>query len=223
MSSNSDTPEGRATTDEAEVDDRTVAALTDVMTVLDSVGRVADAPELYLVVSGSGSTYLVDTAEDRCECPDDTYRPVECKHRRRVAFAIGERPIPGWVDPSALDDQFGLHVEADSRQALADGGVVQTSVSESGVSGSNCGPLAVGVEDDPRTKRAKQEDIDVSFLAKPGRYEVYSASNSVYEVDVVEKTCSCPDDVALCKHLRRVDIEIRAGFVPRPDGRLPDA
>lgn len=223
MASDSDTPRGRATTDSVEVDGRTVAALTDVMTVLDSIGRAADAPELYLVVSSSGSAYLVDTAEGRCECPDDTHRPVECKHRRRVAFAIGERPIPKWVDPVALDDQFGLHVDADPRRAVADGGGVRTSVDESNVTGPTSGPLAVGADDDPRTKRAKREDIDVSFLAKPGRYEIYSASGSVYEVDVVEKTCSCPDDVVRCKHLRRVDIEIRAGLVPRPDGRLPDA
>jgi len=222
MSSNTDTSGGRATTDEAEVDDRTVVALTDVMTVLDSVGRVADAPDLYLVVSSSGSTYLVDTAEGRCECPDDTYRPVECKHRRRVAFAIGERPIPEWVN-TALDDQFGLYVDADPCRAVADGGVVRTPSDESKGIGSASGPLAVGAEDEPRTRRAKQEDIDVSFLAKPGRYELYSASGRVYEVDVVEKTCSCPDDVERCKHLRRVDIEIRAGLVPRPDGRLPEA
>ncbi|MBX0325593.1 SWIM zinc finger family protein [Halomicroarcula sp. F13] len=211
------------TDDNANPDDRTVAALTDVMTVLDSIAQGADAPDLYLVVSGSGSAYLVDTAEGRCECPDDTHRPVECKHRRRVAFAIGERPILEWVNPAALDDQFGLHVNADRRRAVADGGDVRTPSDESKGTGSASGPLAVEADDDPRTKRAKREDIDVSFLTKPGRYEVYSASGRIYEVDVIEKTCSCPDDAARCKHLRRVEIEIRAGLVPRPDGRLPDA
>jgi len=51
---------------------------------------------------------------------------------------------------------------------------------------------------------------------------VHSASDSVYEVDVLAETCSCPDRAERCKHLRRVDIEIREGLVPRPDGRLPD-
>ncbi|MBV0926403.1 SWIM zinc finger family protein [Halomicroarcula limicola] len=212
------------TSNPAGMDDRTVAALTEVMTVLDSVGRVRDAPGLYLVVSSSGSEYLVDMAEGRCECPDDSHRPsVTCKHRRRVAFAIGERPIPEWANQDALDDQFGLHVEADPTRAVPDGGVAQATAENNNVTRSGSGPLAIEPADDPRTKRAKREAIDVSFLQKPGRYEVQSASDSVYEVDVLEETCSCPDDASRCKHLRRVDIEIRAELVPRPDGRLPDA
>ncbi|WP_434530201.1 SWIM zinc finger family protein (plasmid) [Haloarcula sp. NS06] len=212
------------TSNPAGMDDRTVAALTEIMTVLDSVGRVRDAPGLYLVVSSSGSEYLVDMAEGRCECPDDSHRPsVTCKHRRRVAFAIGERPIPEWANQDALDDQFGLHVDADPTRAVPDGGVAQATTDEGSITQSASGPLAIKPADDPRTKRAKREAIDVSFLQKPGRYEVQSASDSVYEVDVLEETCSCPDDASRCKHLRRVGIEIRAELVPRPDGRLPDA
>ncbi|MBX0298329.1 SWIM zinc finger family protein [Haloarcula nitratireducens] len=212
------------TSNGAGVDDRTVAALTEVMSVLDSVGRVRDAPGLYLVVSSSGSEYLVDMAEGRCECPDDSHRPsVTCKHRRRVAFVIGERPIPDWANQDTLDDQFGLHVEADPTRAVPDGGVAQATADSGSITQSGSGPLAIEPDDDPRTKRAKREAIDVAFLQKPGRYEVQSASDSVYEVDILEETCSCPDDASRCKHLRRVDIEIRAGLVPRPDGRLPEA
>ncbi|WP_209309583.1 SWIM zinc finger family protein [Haloarcula amylovorans] len=212
------------TSNHADVDDRTVAALTEVMSVLDSVGRVRNVPGLYLVVSSSGSEYLVDMAEGRCECPDDSHRPsVTCKHRRRVAFVIGERPIPEWANQDALDDQFGLHVDANSTRAVPDGGVAQVTADNSSVTQSGNGPFTVEPGDDPRTKRAKREAIDVSFLQKPGRYEVYSELDSVYMVDVLEETCSCPDEASRCKHLRRVDIEIRTGLVPRPDGRLPDA
>jgi len=51
---------------------------------------------------------------------------------------------------------------------------------------------------------------------------VYSASDSVYEVDVLAETYSCPDRTERCKHIRRVDIEIHDGLVPRLDGKLPD-
>ena len=79
---------------------------------------------------------------------------------------------------------------------------------------------------EPRTKRAVDEAMDVSLLSKGGRYEVQSASGSRYEIDVVDESCSCPDwqqrsPEGGCKHLRRVDHEIKRGCVPRPDGRLP--
>ncbi|GCF15924.1 hypothetical protein Harman_38590 [Haloarcula mannanilytica] len=210
--------------EEAAPNSRTVSALTEVMTVLDSIGRARNADDLFLVNSGSGSEYLVDTRTGSCECKWKQYNPTkECKHQKRVAFATGERPIPQWVDDEALDDQFGMHVDGEPRQAVADGGVTQVRFDAGGVTDPTEDPLAVHSEDEPRTKRAKREDIDVSFLAKPGRYEIHSASDSRYEVDVLEETCSCPDVAERCKHLRRVDIEIKAKRVPRPDGKLPDA
>jgi len=80
---------------------------------------------------------------------------------------------------------------------------------------------------EPRTKRAIDEAMDVSLFSKGGRYEVQSASGNRYEVDVVDESCTCPDwqqraPEGGCKHLRRVDYEIKRGRVPRPDGRLPD-
>lgn len=88
--------------------------------------------------------------------------------------------------------------------------------------------------EDARTQRALTEAMDVWLSREGGVYGVQKgATGSVYEVDVVSETCSCPDWQSAepeggCKHLRRVDIEIRAGRVPRPDGRLvedasPDA
>jgi len=83
-------------------------------------------------------------------------------------------------------------------------------------------------EPDPRTQRAREEDMDVSLLAKGGVYDVHSQSGNTYEVDVVAQSCTCPDwqkrePESGCKHLRRVDIEIKTGSVPRPDGHLPGA
>jgi hypothetical protein len=135
----------------------------------------------------------------------------------------GERPIPGWVQRDQLDDHFGEHVDAEPRFSATDGGVAQCRFDDGEVTDPDDDPFAVHSDDEPRTKRAKREEMDVSFLAKPGRYEVHSASDSVYEVDVVAESCSCPDTVQRCKHFRRVDIEIRGGLVPRPDGKLPDA
>ncbi|MGB9963006.1 hypothetical protein ACOZ32_12510 (plasmid) [Halobacterium sp. MBLA0001] len=112
----------------------------------------------------------------------------------------------------------------------ADGGVV-AATSTTTTPGGDVQQPSVNNEDhqedsEPRTERARTEEIDVSLLRKGGVYEVQSASGNTYEVDVASKTCTCPDFTKRqpsggCKHLRRVDIEIRSGSVPRPDGRLP--
>jgi hypothetical protein len=80
---------------------------------------------------------------------------------------------------------------------------------------------------DPRERRAREEEMDVSLLRKGGVYEVRSESGNTYRVDVAGGTCTCLDwqqrePDGGCKHLRRVDAEIKAGDVPRPDGRVPD-
>ncbi|WP_222914263.1 hypothetical protein [Natrinema sp. SYSU A 869] len=77
--------------------------------------------------------------------------------------------------------------------------------------------------DDPRTRRALSEDMDVRFATAGALYEVVSESGNTYEVDIEKETCSCPDFEQRqpddgCKHLRRVDLEIRTGLVPAPDG-----
>jgi hypothetical protein len=77
--------------------------------------------------------------------------------------------------------------------------------------------------DEPRTRRALTEDIDVRFGRQGSTYEVFSQSGSTYLVDVEEEMCTCPDyekrqPTGGCKHLRRVDLEIRTGLVPAPDG-----
>jgi hypothetical protein len=131
------------------------------------------------------------------------------------------------VGPLETSRQGGRVVVRDTRwtstddwvEVRADGGSTQVRTVDDVADATD--PFAVSEDTEPRTKRAKTENMDVSFLAKPGRYEVHSASDSYYEVDVLEETCTCPDRAERCKHLRRVDLEIRAGLVPRPDGRLP--
>jgi len=77
--------------------------------------------------------------------------------------------------------------------------------------------------DDPRTRRALNEKLDVRFATLGPIYEVESESGATYEVDIEATTCTCPDFEQRqpddgCKHLRRVDLEIRTGLVPAPDG-----
>ena len=82
-------------------------------------------------------------------------------------------------------------------------------------------------EVDARERRAREEDMTVSLLRKGGVYEVRSESGNTYRVDVAGGTCTCLDwqqrePDGGCKHLRRVDAEIKAGDVPRPDGRVAE-
>lgn len=75
--------------------------------------------------------------------------------------------------------------------------------------------------EDPRTRRALTEDMTVLFGDPGPVYAVNSGSGATYRVDVGAETCSCPDHrkrAVFCKHLRRVDLEIRAGLIPGPDG-----
>lgn len=78
---------------------------------------------------------------------------------------------------------------------------------------------------EPRTKRALTEDMDVHFDEQGPVYRVDSASDNTYTVDIEAESCTCPDFQQRgehleqgCKHLRRVDLEIRAGQVPGLDG-----
>lgn len=82
-------------------------------------------------------------------------------------------------------------------------------------------------QDDARGKRAREDDMDIALLHRGGCYEVDSASDSTYEVDLLDETCTCPDyqnpdTPTLCKHIQRVQLELDAGRIPRPDGRLPE-
>lgn len=77
--------------------------------------------------------------------------------------------------------------------------------------------------DDPRTRRALSEAMDVRFGERGPTYVVASESGCRYEVDIEAATCTCPDHQkrgVTCKHIRRVELEIRTGVLPQPDGTL---
>lgn len=102
------------------LDERDRRALEQILTVLDDVGSVRGAPDLFLVVSESGEQYTVDARDGVCNCADYTYRSDQlgargCKHLRRVKFATGLRPIPATVDPDDVDEQLGQHVDGEPR------------------------------------------------------------------------------------------------------------
>jgi len=108
-----------------------------------------------------------------------------------------------------------LTSDMSDREAATDGGIAV----DEWTAGSPLPP--VQADDDPRTKRAKTEEMDVALVRNSGVYEVHSESGYIYEVGVLEETCTCPDDAHRCKHQRRIAMEIQARMVPRPDGRLP--
>lgn len=72
---------------------------------------------------------------------------------------------------------------------------------------------------DDRSRRALTERMSVRSIGR-GSYEVVSASDESYLVDLPAGRCTCPDHRfrgERCKHVRRVAIEITAGRVPGPD------
>lgn len=69
-----------------------------------------------------------------------------------------------------------------------------------------------------RSLRARIEPMSVLPLGD-GLYEVDSASDSTYLVDLEAGRCTCPDHVfrgVRCKHVRRIAIEITEGRTPPP-------
>lgn len=84
------------------------------MTVLDDVGWAPRRGDLYLVVSESGSECLVDTRLGSCVCADSQYCGVECKHQRRIAYAIGKREVPEYAI-GIVDEQLGLQIDDGGR------------------------------------------------------------------------------------------------------------
>jgi len=79
---------------------------------------------------------------------------------------------------------------------------------------------------DSRTRRARTEDMAVALRKAGGIYTVEGESGNQYRVDISRGECTCPDQqkssVDRCKHIRRVELELRNRTIPTPDGRLPD-
>ncbi|MDG5758486.1 SWIM zinc finger domain-containing protein [Natronococcus sp. A-GB1] len=84
-------------------------------------------------------------------------------------------------------------------------------------------PLPVPSDDglEERSRRARTEPMSVRALGE-GLYEVESATDQTYLVDLEGGRCTCPDHVfrgVRCKHVRRVAIEINEGRTPPPGER----
>lgn len=129
-----------------DLDERDARALTEYLTVLEDLGRARGADGLYLVVSQSGSEYLVDAREDRCECPDHEYRGGRCKHLRRVDFATGARPVPIWADREAIDESLGQHVDGGPRFPATDGGEIVEAGDDGVILTEDDGPAELTVD-----------------------------------------------------------------------------
>lgn len=72
---------------------------------------------------------------------------------------------------------------------------------------------------DERSRRAWTESMAVRPL-RDGRYAIEGTTGATYVVDLRQSDCSCPDNEIrgeLCKHIRRVAIEINHGTIPAPD------
>lgn len=76
---------------------------------------------------------------------------------------------------------------------------------------------------DTRTRKAATESMTVVALDDPGKFEVYSGSNSRYVVDLIRGTCECPDSEYnpqfVCKHRQRAEMEIGERAIPDLDQR----
>jgi len=120
MSSANDADVVDATTGPGTFDERAAKALTESMTVLDDGLDHDLRDEEFRVVTPTG-TYTVDMVAETCDCPDALHRGSRCKHQRRISYARGAVPIPGWVNREAVDAQLGQHLSASPRIATADG------------------------------------------------------------------------------------------------------
>ena len=97
----------------------------------------------YAVLTDHDRTYIVDPDAGRCSCPDDRYRDVRCKHRRRVAMSItsGEVPPPGYrARPCAVCDEpvfFDPGTDADGDTAVDTGAGTDAERDDEAITGSD--------------------------------------------------------------------------------------
>ena len=121
------------------IDSRTERALAQYLTVLADVGRAKGADDLFLVVSQSGTEYLVDTRTGAYECPDRGHRVVHCKPTRRVALATGEHPVPAGVDGAVPKPKYRRR-DRDDAQLSTLGSLLLANARNRGATGQPVGP-----------------------------------------------------------------------------------
>jgi len=143
--------------------------------------------------------------------------------KRRETIVTGrreDRTDPATAGTSPLD----VNRLADGRPVVGENARNRVTDPKANASAE---PTGTDTTPAPRTRRAYEEEMDVSLLRKGGIYEVRSESGNTYEDDVAASTCTCLDwqrheSDGGCKHLRRADMAIKAGTAPRPDGRIPE-
>lgn len=110
--------------DSNDVEQRTIRALEESMTVLSTDGTPIHDSEtdVVSVISSSGSTYIVDIRERTCTCPDHQHNGHICKHTRRARMVMGVDVIDvELIRAHDIDDDFGFHAPGHI-VAASDGG-----------------------------------------------------------------------------------------------------
>jgi predicted nucleic acid-binding Zn finger protein len=128
--------EAKSLTDDSSIEDldkRDARALSEAMVVLPDEEKARGADGLFVVIGeNSNGSYLVDTVTGACECPDHQYNlPTDdgretCKHVARAEYATGQRAIPQWMNPDAVDSNLGCATDDGPRYAATDGGEILT-------------------------------------------------------------------------------------------------
>lgn len=118
-----------------DVEPRTRRAVTEYISILEDGPGVDGADGLYLAVSHSGESYVLDHRTGACECPDAEYNlsPGEkCKHQRRLEVILGDREIPDAIDADDVDPQLGEHIDVNETPAATDATGDETAVATDG-------------------------------------------------------------------------------------------
>jgi hypothetical protein len=135
-----------------DVEQRTLRAATESITLLETGPRVEGSDGLYEAVSQSGArdgdgpdTYVVNARRVACECPDHEHRNARCKHLRRLELIKGERELPVSIPAEDVNSNIGIGVSGGrttedllaaraptaataGAKAVADGGEVHRSI-----------------------------------------------------------------------------------------------
>lgn len=143
-----------------------------------------------LVVETDGGTYVVDSAHERCTCPDHAIRGVRCKHLRRVAIdaAAGYIPPEGMREGVCAICGQPQYVGIDQSTALC-----QTHSFERGelVVDRETGVLLVVVEQTTtRTDRSRTDDG--RLIADVETNENYGGHEPVIEAVYASALASAP-------------------------------
>jgi endogenous inhibitor of DNA gyrase (YacG/DUF329 family) len=120
----------KASDDSTEVDERSLRALEEYLTVMPDA---IPGEDMVRVVSQSGAQYPVDLQEERCACEDYEYNidGGRCKHIRRALWATGREAIPADVAEAAeVEPNFGAFVDEDDVHVAATDGAFELSREE---------------------------------------------------------------------------------------------